>query len=257
MKKIIQAFCLIPSLIWGVTFESDQMEDVLPYIGAETWVLIDVDNTLIESSMHLGSVQWRSHIREKVRDIGYSALESEFVLDKFWLFVQLFIPVRLVDPKAPVLIQNLLKSKIPVLALTARDLIELEHTQRQIDSVGIILSNDFPEKFLLPAAHPALYERGVIYCGENPKSEALVAFFQGVGCRPKKAIFVDDRWEQVKKLEVELEKLGIEFVGMRFSGADERVKSFDPMIADLQFSQLPRIVSDEEAKQSLSDTQVI
>jgi FMN phosphatase YigB (HAD superfamily) len=252
MKKIITALCLIPSLIWGVTFESNRMEDALPYVGKETWVLIDVDNTLIESSVHLGSAQWRSHIRKKVQDAGYNALECEAILDRFWLFVQPFIPVRLVDPKAPVFIQNIQMAKIPVLALTAREPIELAHTQKQLDSVGVNLINDFPESFSLPSAYPGSYERGVIYCGENAKEEALVAFFQEAGLTPKKVIFIDDRWDQVIKLEVELEKLGIEFVGIRFSGADQRVKAFDPAVADLQFSRLPQVVSDEEAIKILS-----
>jgi len=247
MKRIIIALCLIPAWVWAVTFESDRMEDILSHVDVETWVLIDIDNTLIESSMHLGSVQWRTHISEKAGDAGYNALESEAILDKFWLFVQPFIPVRLVDPNAPAVIQNLQNLKIPVLALTARDSFELEHTQRQIDSVKVFFSSGFPEKILLPAAYPALHERGVIYCGENSKGAALVAFFQATSQIPKKVVFVDDKWEQVQKLEIELEKLNIDFVGVRFSRADERVKAFDPAIADLQWSLLPKIVTDDEA----------
>src|SRR5262245_28901432 len=127
MKKIITAFCLFPSLMWGSTFESNQIEDVMPHVETDTWVLIDVDNTLIESSLHLGSAQWRGHIRNKAKNAGYSSSETEAVLDQFWLFVQPFIPVRLVDPKALALIQSLQESKVPVLALTAREPIELKH----------------------------------------------------------------------------------------------------------------------------------
>src|SRR6267154_3359893 len=120
MGKIMTALCLIPSLIWGFTFESNQIEDVLPNVKTETWVLIDVDNTLIASSMHLGSVQWRGHIRNKAQNAGYSASESEAILDQFWLFVQPFISVGLVDPGTLTLLQNLQESKTPVFALTAR-----------------------------------------------------------------------------------------------------------------------------------------
>jgi hypothetical protein len=145
-------------------------------------------------------------------------------------------------------------SRVPVLILTARDPIEQRHTQKQIDSIQLHLSNDFPEKFTFSSPHPGLYERGVIYCGDNPKEEALFSFFQYTGRRPKKIIFVDDKQEQVKKVESGVENLGIEFVGIRFSGADERVRSFNPEVADLQFSHLPKIVSDEEAKSLLLPT---
>jgi hypothetical protein len=252
MKKVITALCLIPSLIWGLTFESNQMQDVLPYVDPlETWVLIDIDNTLIESSVYLGSAPWRHHIRNKAQNAGYSESESEKILDQFWLFVQPLIPVRLVDPKTPALLHNLQESRTPVLALTAREPIEIQHTQKQIDSVAIHLVNDFPGQFSLSTNHPALYANGVIYCGDNSKAETLIAFFQATGRMPKKVVFVDDRWDQVENLEVELEKLGIQFVGMRFGGADKRMKAFNPAIADLQFSQLPKIVSDEEAKEAL------
>ena len=244
MKKLLTALILIPSLIWGLTFESDRMEDALPYVETGTWVLIDVDNTLIESSVQLGSAQWRGYIRTKAQAAGYSKSESEEILDQFWMFVQPFVPVRLVDPNTLTFLQ---KTNVPVFALTAREPIELKHTQKQVDSLGVIFINDFPEQVTLSAAHPALYEKGVLYCGENSKGEALTAFFQATGQTPDNVVFIDDRWEQITKLEAELEKLGIPFIGMRFSGADARVKAFDPAVADLQLSYLPMIISDEEA----------
>jgi FMN phosphatase YigB (HAD superfamily) len=247
MKKLILSLCLVPSLIWGKIFESARMEDLLPYATPETWVFIDADNTLFESTVHLGSSQWRDHIRKKAIAEGYTTKEAEEILDQFWLFVQPFIPVRSVDPKAPALIERLQKSNISVFVLTAREPIEQKHTQKQIDSIQVHLLSDLPEKFELPSPQPSLYENGVIYCGDNSKINVLTAFFQQVGKMPKKIIFVDDRGEQVRKVERGAEKLGIEFVGIRFSGADERVRSFDGQVADIQFCMLPKIMSDEEA----------
>jgi hypothetical protein len=48
--------------------------------------------------------------------------------------------------------------------------------------------------------------------------------------------------------------MGVECIGIRFSGADLRVKAFDPHIADMQFSLLPQIISDEEVMQRLANT---
>lgn len=253
MKKIITALCLIPSLIWGVIFESDQMQDIIPHVESETWVLIDVDNTLIESSVHLGSAQWRAYIRNKALKLGNDAATSDLILDKFWIFAQHFVPVRLVDPAVQTVIEKLQDSKTVVVALTAREPLEMEHTRKQLATAGIVLSNgSLPEHFSLPAPHYSIYDDGVIYCGDSTKSEALIAFFQEVGYVPQKVIFVDDKLSQVQELEKTLEQMGIEFIGIRFSAADERIKAFDPEIADLQFSQLPKIISDEEAKKMLS-----
>lgn len=252
MKKIFASLCLAPSLLWGVVFESERMEDIIPHVNEETWVFLDVDNTLIESSQYLGSAQWRNHIRGKAYDCGYSNGETELALDKFWLFVQYFVPVRLVDPYAVNVIEQLKESKTCVFALTARDAIESNHTQKQLSSTDIALSSDpFPQTLVLPAARLALLDQGVIYCGENTKSEALIAFFKEIGRTPKKIVVVDDRLDQIEGLEKSIEALGIEFVGMRFSAADKRVQAFDGDIADVQFSYLPKIVTDEEANEML------
>lgn len=252
MKKLFASLLLVPSLIWGMVFESERMEDVIPHVGEETWVFLDMDNTLIESCQHLGSAQWRSHIRKKAYNCGYSNEETELALDKFWFFVQQFVSVRLVDPHSVSVIEQLKESNTRVFSLTARDAIESVHTQKQLSSVGISLSsNPLPQSVTLPADRLALLEQGVIYCGENTKSEALVAFFKEMGRTPKKVILVDDKLDQIEELEKTVEAMGIEFVGIRFNAADKRVLSFDGDIADVQFSYLPKIVTDEDADEML------
>lgn len=256
MKKFLAALSLLPSLLCGMVFESDQMKDILPHVSEGTLVLIDLDNTLIESSIHLGSAQWRDHVRDRARAAGYDKQGVEEVLDQFWLFVQPFVPVRIVDPNAAQVMEDLRKSHIPVIALTAREPRELAHTQKQIASTGVVLSGTRVfGNATLPSEFPGLYQDGVIYCGDNTKSGALLAFFEHIGKAPKKVVFVDDRQEQVDGLAKTMEEMGIEFVGIRFSGADTRVESFDGSIADVQFVLLPIIISDEEAQQLLSMSQ--
>lgn len=49
-----------------------------------------------------------------------------------------------------------------------------------------------------------------------------------------------------------MEKLGIEFTGMRFSRADSKIDSFNPIIADIQWVFLPMVISDGQATLILS-----
>ncbi len=246
MKFFLHSLCLLPVLLCGSIIESGRMEEILPIAEKDAWILIDVDNTLIEASTHLGSAQWRSYIRNKAFLLGNEPFESELILDRFWLFVQHFIPVRLVDSDTLRVIQNLKDAHQIVMALTAREPLEVVYTKKQLDSVGLSLNNTvFAEKILLG---DSLYEQGVLYCGDRSKSEALMAFFQETQSYPKKVIFVDDKLAQLQEVEAAMKKMGIEFIGIRFSGADARVKSFDPQIAELQFSRLPEIISDEDAE---------
>jgi hypothetical protein len=84
--------------------------------------------------------------------------------------------------------------------LTAREPVEVGHTQRQLQSVGICLSNaSYPEKFWLKTQYPSLYECGVIYCGDNTKADSLIAFFQMTEMFPKKIVFIDDKKKPSRK----------------------------------------------------------
>lgn len=236
----------------GEIVESSQVSSLLKYVDQETLVICDVDNTLIESTMHLGSSQWRKYIKQKAIQAGYGSKESEEILDKFWFFVQSLTPVQTVDPETSTIIQQLQHLKIKVIALTARDPIKASLTQTQLASVNICLANSFfKESEVFPLTHASLYQQGILYSGTNKKGEVLTAFFQKTGYFPKKVVFIDDRLDQVIDLEPFLSGLGIQYIGIRFSGADDRGQFFNPHIADLQWSLLPRIISNDEATQIL------
>lgn len=248
MKKKLFFFIILPILIWGQVIETNQMSDILHHVDSETWVIFDVDNTLIESSLHLGSAQWRGHIRKKALDLGYSDTESERILDNFWKLVQPLIPVRLVDKETESIVKQLQEDKVATMALTAREPDEVTHTEKQLKEVHISLSNDFLKKdFSLSTPYPGLLKNSVVYCGENKKSEALLTLFKELDILPKKVVFIDDKWDQIYDVEKILSTLGIEYICIRFSGADARVASFNSEIADLQWGFLPKIISDQEA----------
>ena len=258
-KKFALSFFVIATAFssltaFGLVLESNKMAVVEEYANSETWVIFDVDNTLIESSLQIGSAQWRDHIRKKARLEGYDPAERELVLDKFWNFVQHFVPVNLVDKATLATLQKLKQEKFIAFALTAREPIELAHTQRQLGSVGIHFSSDaFHHNILLSLPFPGIYDHGVVYCGENTKGDTLSALLKETGLTPKRIVFVDDRENQITEVKQAVEQMGIEFIGVRFSGADARVAAFDPAIADLQWSSLPKVLSDEEAKERLAE----
>lgn len=251
MIKHILFFCIFPSILFCKTLESPKMSSLLESADAETWIFCDIDNTLIESAFQIGSAQWRNHIRKKAIHAGYGVQKTEEVVDAMWVFVQPFVTVRTVDPETTSILQELKQGHL-VLALTAREPIECGYTSEQFSSVDIDLSNDLlPENLCLDLPHPNLYKSGIIYCGENKKSAVLLALFEKIGSSPKRIVFIDDKWEQVIELEKSLKKLNIEYIGIRFSGADERVKAFQAPIADLQWSLLPHVISDEKAAEML------
>ncbi|MBA3238763.1 MAG: DUF2608 domain-containing protein [Parachlamydiaceae bacterium] len=69
---------------------------------------------------------------------------------------------------------------------------------------------------------------------------------------PQKVLFVDDKLNHVQSLEGPLAELNIDYIGVRYSKADERVQEFDAQIADLQMKHFLKFISDEEAREMLS-----
>lgn len=251
LSKFLFASFLSPLVLFAVVFETDKMEDVLPYADEETLVLFDVDDTLISSSTYLGTVPWRTHVRKKFAEQGCTPQQVEAGLDQFWLFVQPLISVCIVDPKTPEVIAKLQQMGATTLGLTAREDKECFYTAKQLASVGVRLHA--PETVYLPLPHPALQHDGVIFCGENKKGAVIDAYFIHEGKLPKKVIFIDDRMEQVRNVEEAIERLGIEFVGVRMSRADAYANSFNPDAADLQWALLPYLLSNEEAEEILAE----
>jgi hypothetical protein len=251
---ILLILFFFPIFAFGLIVESQNMACLLKYADTNTLIVCDIDNTLIESALHMGSAQWRDHIRSKARKLGHSENEIENILDKFWLFAQFFIPVRCVDPDTASTLSKLQQSQSILIALTAREPIEIAHTEKQLLSVNVDLSHSHfhTNSCSLPLPYPSVYDKGIVYCGENTKDAGLVAFFQKMKYSPQRVVFIDDRLEQLQRVENALQGMGIEFIGIRFSGADARVEAFDPAVADLQWSLLPTILSDEEALNRLN-----
>jgi hypothetical protein len=157
--------------------------------------------------------------------------------------------VRLVDQAALPTLEKV-KSKTLAVALTARGPKESVHTKKQLDSVGIDLKNAvFSETAIASLPFPCCYENGVIFSGDNKKGAALTAFFHHMNFFPKRIVLIDDRLEQVCELAKFIS--GFDYIGIHFRGAEERVKAFDPQVADLQWSLLPQIISDHEAAMRL------
>jgi hypothetical protein len=231
------------------SFESNKLSALLDdNLGPKRrYFLIDVDNTLTAPlNQEIGSAQWRQHIKKKAAAEGYTPGEAEDVLDLLWYHVMPQIRVRHVDEGARAVIEGLQKSYF-VAAFTAREFKEFPHTEKQLASLGIHLSNvHFPEEI------PGLYRNGIIYCGEKTKGEALGDFFKVTQVIPDEVRMADDKMEQIRVVQKAcLDK--ISFIGLHLRTEDGRVASFNGAVADLQLEMLPQIVTDEEALKMLAE----
>lgn len=252
IKNYILGLMIIPSLLLGKLIEAESLEEIIKHLSYNSLVFCDLDNTLIMANQHFGSVQWGDHYINKLIETGESPQRAEEYVHHLWMTILPSLPMRLVDPDAPQIIQNIRNSGIQVLGLTARFPYEAPYTHPQLQKFGIQFDHPYSDHEI-PVDYPALYEKGILFSGtRNKKSEVLINFLKRFHLFPKKIIFIDDKWSHVKDLESALAPFNIEFVGIRLSKADKHVNEYDPLIAEIQMDLFPNFISDEEALQLLT-----
>lgn len=249
--KLFLALILVCQSLHSLVIESDDLSSLQQHVDQDTWIFIDFDNTLVESTKQIGSAQWRRHIWKKAEAAGLDIEQCNKMVDHFWLFIQPLTEVRLVDSDNKNLIQSWINGT-KTFILTKREPLEKKHTEKQFASTGLrFKTEELPLKKSWEIDEPVLYENGIIYCGDNSKGDCLLGFLEAVSAYPKRIIFIDDRKDQVSDVEMAVKKLGIEFIGIRYSKADAKAQNFDAKVADLQWLSLPKLLTDEEALQIL------
>ncbi len=214
----------------ALIIEHDCITEVTRYLEPhkKILVLLDIDNTIAAPPSDLGSDQWFNDLVLAICE--QQGLEKKEAVQKgieLYHHIHTHIELRPVEAQTPAFIASLQKQNIPVLALTARTIIE--RTFQQLETITIdfrhtALSN---KTFDLSLHHPAFYQQGIIFCGNNDKGTVLGAFLERISYQPDKIIYVDDKEGNLKAVEQALQSRGIEFVGIRYSRLDERVKNIN------------------------------
>lgn len=249
LKRILLTLLSVPTLLCAITFESDRFRDILPYVEEGTVVVTDMDYTVFMPMQDVGREGWFKYQRDGLVKKGLSIDEIEAIELPLAQFIMRLVEMELVDPEAGNVLRQLQDQGTIVIGLTAREpaLTDLSHLH--LKAVNVSFSVHHEDFILHDLEHPIAYSRGVILCSEkNKKSKSLLTFFKKFGLSPKRVIFLDDKWKHVRDLEAGLEAAGIEYVGVRFSGGDKSLSNFDLDIAKIQFSHLPHLLTDDEAR---------
>ena len=234
MKLCPIYFCFSFFLLQGYLcsahiIEHDSITEVAHHLepNKKILVLLDIDNTIAAPPSDLGSDQWFNDAVTIYQKQGLYPKEAVQKAILLYHHIHAHIELKPVEVGTTKFIASLQKQKIPVLALTARTIIE--RTFQQLEAIAI----DFTPTALstkvldLSQQHPAFYQQGIIFCGNNSKGTVFCAFLDRIGYQPDKIIYVDDKEGNLKAVEQALQPRGIEFVGIRYSRLDERVKKLN------------------------------
>lgn len=252
-KNFLGVVLALPILLFGKLVETDSVKTVIDHLSPGSLVIFDLDNTLIEPIQQLGSVQWgEAHVKRLV-DSGMSHEKAEEMTHKKSLTMLPTIKLRLIEEASPEIIKSIQEKGIVVLGLTTRWPEEAKFVHPELRRLRISFDHPFLNHAIAFGV-PALYENGVIFCStRNKKGEILVHFLKEHNVKPKKIIFIDDKFHHIQSVEQALAPLHIEYVGIRYSGSDQRVKEFDSRVTDFQWEHFPPFITDEEATSVLKE----
>lgn len=249
MKNIF-FFFLLSFPLQGAIKEVMEYQSFAEHAQPKTLLITDIDNTLIAPAQELGSDPWFRKRLTHYKNNGYGeqeALEKALVE---WEGVQNITTVQLVEKTIPQILHSLQEKKFIIIGLTTRSLNLANRTIQQLQSVDIDLNLTAPSRddIFLTTPHPILFRKGILFTSGSHKGVSLRKLLETLNYFPEKIVFINDKGSHLKPLEEECEKLGIEFIGLRYGYHDEKVKNFRPEIADVQFEKFSNILSDQEAE---------
>jgi phosphoglycolate phosphatase-like HAD superfamily hydrolase len=219
------------------TYHDPQVQAALSSANADTWIIFDIDNTLLKSTSMMGSPQWSDYMRSQAEAAGLSKEEAERLQHAAFGRAQKGLRVELTEPAAVPLVQGLQRRGLTTFALTARAKSLVEVTLSQVSSSGFDFSKSQP-RVQTPGERDL--HSGVLFAGGVSKGELLRRLMNASAKPPKEVIFFDDRRENLESVEGELGRAGVPFTGYRYGFVDTDVKNFRPDLANVQWMELKR-----------------
>lgn len=254
MKYSVFAFLLALQGLFAEIVEIKYISDLDKFIADGTFVIFDIDNTIMEPVQEVGSDSWFEYRIQFHKKKGLSAEDAFETALSEWMAVQHITDVKLVEPHTASLIRELQSQGKLICGLTSRDLGLAGRTIRQLATLNIQLDKTSPskEEFLFQNGRNCLYRLGILFTSGSDKAAALQRFFDLTHWKPHNIVYIDDKVEHLKVIEKLCKSLKIPFFGLRYGFLDEKSAQFRSGIADLQFEKFRSILSNQDAEKLLS-----
>lgn len=245
-------FVFFPLLAFAKIVDIKHMAEINKYISNDTYVVFDIDNTLVEPTQLLGSDQW---FYSRLSELKTKGLDKTAAVEKAlneWIAVQHITKVQLIEKNTAKIIDGLQKRGLFVFCLTTRHREMALCTFGQLKKLGLDFRNSSPTKekeLLIDVDSQLHYKDGVIYTSGGHKGAAFIKFMDAIGHKPAKVIFINDNMKPLKEVEEYSEKRGVDFIGLRYGYLDEKVKQFSKETSDVQFKKFSELISDNDARE--------
>jgi hypothetical protein len=234
--------------------ETKNFADIDQYVDDDTLVILDIDNTISETGHGeerslLGSDQWfYAHMQREITK-GLDARTALMNTAKLYNAVHEVATVKPVEPVTPGIIKSWQMHGKDVLALTTRGGGIEQATLRQLSSIEVSFDvGKFKDHdFALSQGAKSLALKGVVFCGGRNKGECLEEYLKVIDYKPKKIVFVDDKYKNIEEVKALCDRLNIPFLGVYYTHLADKL-DVDLAIADIQAAKMSSLLTDEEAR---------
>jgi len=253
LKQSLSLFVCTLSLFMNLQseiIEIHNMSEIHQYIKPNTLIVFDIDNTLLEPAQELGSDQWFYRQFEKYLESGMllkSALNQTLAE---WHAIQCLTKVNIVEEGTAKIIRNLQAEKFDIIGLTTRGLEMSRCTVDQLKTLHIDLSLNSPVKkdcFFINSNKGVLFHEGILFTTATHKGVAFFKLLDQIQYEPSHVVFINDKATHIRDLEETCEERNVPFVGLRYGFLDAKVKTFQMDVAEIQFQNFGKLLTDEEA----------
>lgn len=196
---------------------------ITQHTDEKTLLIVDIDNTLVNSQTYYGSVNWEMDLYESLIKEGFSHKKAKTYTQNHWYEAQKSVSLSPIEKG----IQTFLKTyllKNNLIAITARDRTVMDLTFKSLKNLDFHFSLvDTPLHCSLTTKTPipAYLHYGILFCGDCPKSIALFYLIETLNLleMPKKIVMVDDTEHNLEDMHKKTQKHGINFIGLHYNGA--------------------------------------
>lgn len=231
--------------------EVHSVKEMLPHLDKKTLIVFDLDNTVFECAHSLGTDQWFCHYANQLQSKGLAPTHASEQALALWTEVQQMAQLRLVESETAYLIHSLQRNQYPVIALTTRGEQVAHVTKKWLKELGINMQATAPttDPFTMQIdGKTVVYSDGILFTAAAHKGQVLWAFLEKADYHPDKIVFINDKLSHLLPVQETAEQNRTAFIGLRYGGADKRVKEFNPEIAEIQLEFYGKILSDEAAE---------
>ncbi|MDR3503855.1 MAG: DUF2608 domain-containing protein [Legionella sp.] len=213
--------------------EIKHVRDALKAIHFDSWLVLDLDNTVMKPRLALGGDAWFEGLFTHCLQHNIAPTISQIALLSVYNAVQDFVRTSAVELNIVLIIKALQDIGIPVIGLTARGYSISQQTIRQLGDMGV----DFSQNSIIPDNNSSC-QNGIIFCDGKDKGEKLKEVFTQLGCTPSHVAMIDDKNKHLERMKLTLDSLKIPFSGFRYSYLDEEVQQFNMEQANVQLTHL-------------------